>query len=107
MRTLISILMLCLALASCAVAPGGIRPLWTESTPPPANLAAPAGFTVTPAQAMRRAAASGLITRKYPWHLYADSTYYYVHDTSLGEAPYQAFIHGIKVDGRTGRVTRQ
>ena len=103
MRSIPCLVMLCLAPAACTVAPGGIRKVWDGSTPP-ANLAAPSGFTVTPAQAARVARGSNAISLKSKWTIYADSKYYYFHDAFFGDEPYRAYVNGLRVDGRTGRV---
>ncbi len=104
MRSILTLVFFCVALVGCAVAPGGIRPVWTESSPPPAGLAAPAGFTITPARALGVARGSGLLSSHQECHIYADSQYYYVLDTFFGKAPYQAVVHGIRVNGKTGKI---
>ena len=104
MRSVLAVLFFCVALVGCAVAPGGIRPVWTASSPPPASLAAPAGFSITPARALGVARGSGLLSSRNESYIYADSEYYYVQDTFFGKAPYQALIHGVRVDGKTGKI---
>ena len=74
---------------------------------PPADLPPPSGFTVTPAQAVSAARESGSLSLKHVWHVYADSGYYYVHDTFLGDSPRRAFVQGVRVDGKTGEIVRR
>lgn len=44
---------------------------------------------------------------KHDWHIYADSQYYYVHDTFLGDNPRRAFDLGVRVDGQSGEIVRR
>jgi hypothetical protein len=107
MRTLLSISVLCLALLGCATSSHDIRAVWTQPTLPPANLPPPSGFTVTPAQAASAVRKSGALSLKHVWHVYADSGYYYVQDTFLGDGPHRAFAQGVRIDGRTGEIVRR
>src|SRR5688572_17004686 len=101
MRTLFPISALCLALVGCTTTSRDVRAVWTQPTPPTADLPAPPGFSVTPAQAFTTVRESGAISLKHAWHVYADSGYYYVHDTFLGDGPRRAFAQGVRIDGRT------
>lgn len=107
MRTFISILALCLMFVGCDTASRDVHPVWTQPTLPPADLPPPSGFKITPAQAVSAARESGALSLKHVWHIYADSDYYYVHDTFLGDSPRRAFTQGIRVDGRTGEIARR
>ncbi|MGH9880620.1 MAG: hypothetical protein ACRD6N_04225 [Pyrinomonadaceae bacterium] len=107
MRSLLSISILCFALVGCAKASRDVRAVWTQQTSPPANLPPPSGFTVTPAQAFSLARESGALSLKHVWYIYADSGYYYVHDTFLGDSPRRAFVQGVRIHGRTGEIVRR
>ena len=107
MRTLLSISIVCLVLVGCATASREVRAVWTQPTSPPADLPSPSGFTVTPAQAVSVARESRALSVKHVWHVYADSGYYYVHDTFLGDGPRRAFAQGVRIDGRTGEIVRR
>lgn len=107
MRTLLSIPILCLVLLGCATTPQEVRAIWAKPTSPPSDLPAPVGFTVTPAQAFEIARESKMISLKHVWHVYADSAYYYVHDTFLGDSPHRAYAQGVRIDGRTGEIVRR
>jgi hypothetical protein len=103
-RTLLSISILCLALAGCAIASRDVRTVWIQPTLPPADLPPPSGFTVTPAQAISAARGSGALSLKHVWHVYADSRYYYVHDTFFGDGLRRALAQGVRIDGKTGEI---
>ena len=107
MRTLLSIVTLCLVVAGCTTLPSDVRAVWTEKTPPPADLAAPAGFGITPAKAYSVVFDSRALSLKHIWYVYADSRYYYVHDTFLGDSPRRAFAQGVRIDGQTGEIVRR
>jgi len=107
MRTLISLSALCLMLLGCATTPQDVQVVWAERTPPPPDLPPPAGFTVSPLQAYSTVSDSRALTLKHVWHLYADSRYYYVHDTFLGDSPRRAFAQGVRLDGRSGEIVKR
>ena len=90
-----------LLLAGCAGKHQHVRPLWTKDAVPPADLAAPAGFTVTPAQALATVRDSGTLSLKHYWYVYADSRYYYIDDAFLGSNARTAYHRGRRVDGQT------
>ena len=94
-------------LLGCATTPREIRAVWTQPTPPPGDLPAPPGFTVTPAQAFKVARDSDMISLKHHWHLYADARYYYVHDVFLGSSVRRAYDQGVRINGRTGQIERR
>lgn len=81
-----------------------VRPVWTQPTAPPARMPAPAGFAVTPAQAHSVVWKSRVLSLKHVWHIYADSRFYYVHDTFLGDSPRRALKQGVRVDGQSGAI---
>ncbi|HPY31464.1 MAG TPA: hypothetical protein PLT00_13705 [Verrucomicrobiota bacterium] len=93
-----------LLVAGCATVPSDFRSVWTDVTPPPTGLPAPAGFAVTPAEAYAVVFDSRRLSLKHVWHIYADSHDYYVHDAFLGASPRRAFTQGVRVDGRTAEV---
>lgn len=101
---LLWIVALCLMLGGCATVPRDVRAVWTEKAPPPVDLAAPAGFSVTPVRAYFVVLDSRSLSMKHAWHVYADSRYYYVHDTFLGDSPGRAYAQGVRVDGQTGEI---
>jgi hypothetical protein len=107
MRTLLSILMLCMVAAGCTTVPRDLHAVWTETTPPPADLAAPGGFAITPSKAYSVVFDSRALSLKHVWQIYADSHYYYVHDTFLGDSRHRAFAQGVRIDGQTGEVVRR
>jgi hypothetical protein len=93
-----------LALVGCATLPPQFQAVWTQPGSPPAELAAPAGFTISPAQAHNIVREAQILSLKHHWSIYADSQNYYVHDTFLGDSPREAFRHGVRVDGKTGAI---
>ena len=93
-----------LACTGCAVTRPATRPVWKHPGRPPSELAAPAAFIITPAQAYDKVWASRRLSLKHVWHLYADATHYYLLDSFLGSSPVQARLKGVRVDGRTGRL---
>ena len=107
MRNLLITFAFSLVMAGCATAPKDVRAVWTEPTPPSADVAVPAGFTITPTQAFAAARESGMISLKHVWHIYADTEYYYVHDTFLGDSPRLAYLQGVRIDGQTGQVAKR
>jgi hypothetical protein len=107
MRTLLSIAMLCLVVVGCTTVPRDLQAVWTEKAPPPADIAAPAGFAITPSKAYSVVFDSRALSLKHVWHVYADSRYYYVHDAFLGDSPRRAFAQGVRVDGQTGEIVRR
>lgn len=107
MRVLISISAFCLIMVGCATKPHDFRAVWTGRTAPPADLAAPAGFMVSPAQAYAAVWDARVLSLKHDWNLYADSRYYYVHDAFFGESARRAFIQGVRIDGQTGKIVRR
>jgi hypothetical protein len=86
----------------------GFHPVWTpnDGAWPAKSLAAPAGFTLTPYQAYEITRESRSLSLKHRWDLYADSRYYYVHDTFLGDSPKEAHKYGLCIDGRTGKIEK-
>jgi hypothetical protein len=76
--------------------------LWDEYEEPPSSLAAPEGFTITPAQAYQ------IVThgdpQKFAWYVYADQTNYYLvkHAPLLIPTSGYARKYGAQVDGRSG-----
>lgn len=107
MCMLLSTSAFCLILVGCATTPREVRAVWTQPTIPPADLSAPSGFTVTPTQAFTVARDSDMISLKHIWHIYADSHYYYVHDTFLGDSPRRAYAQAVRIDGQTGHIVRR
>lgn len=86
----------------------GFHPVWTPkgSEWPAKSLAAPAGFTITPYQAYEITRENKSRSLKHQWHLYADSRYYYVHDTFLGDSPKEVHRYGLCIDGETGKIEK-
>lgn len=86
--------------------PTGFHAVWTpkDGKWPERSLTAPAGFKVTPYEAYEITRKGFHRSLKHRWHLYADASHYYVHDTFLGDSPQEAHKHGLRIDGRTGRV---
>ncbi len=107
MRTLLSISTLCLVLLGCATPSRDVRAVWTQPTAPPSDLPAPDGFTVSPSRAYSAVWDSRALSLKHVWHIYADSRYYYVHDTFLGDSPRRALAQGVRIDGQTGEIVRR
>lgn len=82
--------------------------MWTQREWPPAEWAAPAGFSVTPRQAYEIVRETPwTLSLKHVWHLHADGRYYYVHDTFGGDGAFRAFQQGVRVDGRTGEIVKR
>ena len=106
-RTPLAISVLGLVLAGCATTPRDLRAVWTQPTRPPIDLPAPAGFSVTPAHALAVTRSSRMLSQKHIWHIYADSRYYYVHDTFLSESPKRVYAQGVRIDGQTGEIVRR
>ncbi len=107
MRTLLLVAALCFLIAGRATAPRDLRAVWMEKTAPPADLAAPTGFVVTPSKAYSVVLDSRALSMKHVWHVYADSRYYYVHDTFLGDSPSRAYAQGVGIDGQTGEIVKR
>lgn len=100
-----------LGLCGCVMfhrVPTDFQPLWTpkDGAWPAKSMAAPAGFTITPHRAYEITRKGYYRSLKHQWHLYADSQYYYVHDTFLGDSAKEAHREGLRIDGRTGQVVR-
>lgn len=106
MRYLLTIIVVFLTVAGCSTTPNDVRSVWMPSTSFPAKLPPP-GFRVTPMQALKAARDSRMISLKHIWHIYADSHYYYVHDTFLGDSSKMAYDQGVRIDGQTGEVARR
>lgn len=100
-------LLISLLLIGCATMPPQFQAVWTQPGSPPAELATPAGFSISPAEAHNIVRESRLLSLKHHWSIYADSQNYYVHDTFLGNSPREAFRHGVQVDGRTGAILKR
>jgi len=81
-----------------------VHPVWKERGAPSASVLAPRGFNITPSQAYAAARAARRLEEKHIWHLYADSNYYYVHDSFLGSNSALARRFGVRINGRTGAV---
>jgi hypothetical protein len=97
-----NIVVVCFLAAGCAAKHEHVRPLWTKDAFPPRDLAAPSGFSVTPAQALAAVRDSGTLSLKHYWYVYADSRYYYIDDAFLGSNARTAYQRGRRVDGQTG-----
>ncbi len=69
-------------------------------------MAAPEGFTITPAQAYAQVFATKSLSLKHTWHIYADADCYYVYDTFLGTGERKAY-QGVKVSGKSGVIERE
>ena len=102
---------LLLALAGC-VAPlaslgDDTRRLWDQTKPPSETVAAPDGFTVTPAQAY--AVVTGGRPQKFAWYIYADSTSYYLVEHAPLLAPTSGYArkYGVQIDGRSGACLKR
>jgi hypothetical protein len=91
--------------AGCAISGSeSVSPVWTERGAPSSAVALPPGFRISPARAYAIARESRRISLKHIWHIYADSRFYYVHDTFLGSGPRQARATGLRIDGQTGEI---
>jgi hypothetical protein len=104
MRAILSILTLCLFLFGCATTPQEVRSVWAQPAPPPANMPAPVGFTVTPTEAFSIALHSGIISPMHFYHIYADSGHYYVLDIFHGDSGRRAYGQGVRINGQTGAI---
>ncbi|HEY1084401.1 MAG TPA: hypothetical protein VGE29_19190 [Prosthecobacter sp.] len=102
-----SALILTVAVTGCIGPREQLQPVWLGEREPPASLAAPAGFAVSPAQAFETVRQSRIISLKHVWHVYADSRCYYVHDAFLGTSAGHAKNQGVRVDGQTGQILEQ
>ena len=84
----------------------GTRKLWGEWGPPPATLATPSGFKVTPAEAYQIATKGESL--RFALCIYADRTHYYfaphaaLRITTSGYARW----YGLRVDGITGECPK-
>lgn len=96
-----------LVLVGCVTMPRQFQAVWTQPGSPPAELAAPVGFTISPAQAHNIVREARILSLKHQWSIYADSRNYYVHDTFLGDSPREAFRHGARIDGKTGAILKR
>lgn len=97
-----ALIVVCFLAAGCAHR--HVRPLWTKDAVAPADLASPAGFAVTPTQALATARDSRALSLKHYWYVYADSSYYYVDDAFLGSNARTAYRRGVRIHGQTGKV---
>lgn len=70
MRTLLSMAMLCLVVVGCTTVPRDFQDVWMKKTPPPADLAAPTGFTVTSSKAYSLVIDSRALSLKHVRHIY-------------------------------------
>ena len=84
-----------------------MQAVWKQPSKPPSDLSAPPGFVTTPAQAYSAVRDARALSLKHVWHVYADSSYYYVHDTFLGGGPRRAYAQGVRVDGHTGQIVKR
>src|SRR5438045_2057292 len=99
-----TVILVCGWAAGCAKTHEQVRALWTKDTAPPADMSAPVGFTVKPAQALTIARESRALSLKHVWHVYAGSRYYYIHDAFWGSRARLAYLQGLRVDGQTGEI---
>lgn len=104
MYTLIFLFTLCVFLLGCAAPIRDVSAVWTQPTAPPTDLPPPYGFTVSPLQAYSAIWDSRALSMKHVCHIYADSRYYYIHDTFLGDSPRRALAQGVRIDGQTGEI---
>lgn len=105
-------LFLCLLLGwfpGCAHHSRNIHSVWQGGIvpKPAATLPAPAGFSITPAQAHAIVWESRMLSLKHHWHLYADTQYYYMLDTFLGDSPRKAYRVGVRIDGKPGEIAKR
>jgi hypothetical protein len=107
----VSIIAALAMLSACGTRPitsmtDGTRKVWGQWGPPPATLAAPKGFKVTPAEAYQ--IVTGGEGLRFALYIFADSTHYYfaphaaLRITTSGYARW----YGIRVDGVTGECQR-
>jgi hypothetical protein len=94
-------------LTGCVISPlasltDRTRQIWGEYGPPPATLAAPKGFKVTPAEAYMIVA--GKERQKFGLYIYADRTHYYLAPHVPLQIPTSGYarMYGVQVDGTTG-----
>jgi hypothetical protein len=84
----------------------GTRKVWDQWGPPPATLAAPSGFRVTPTEAYQ------IVTRgeelRFALYIFADRTHYYFapHAALRITTSGYARMYGLQVDGMTGECLK-
>ena len=81
-----------------------VRPLWKGPGSPPASLAAPDGFKISPLEADLYSMGGGDLYLKFSHHLYADNENYYVYVPFLISNSAKAKRYGIKINGQTGML---
>jgi hypothetical protein len=111
MVRVISILACIAMLSGCVSKPfsslvDGTRQVWDGVGSPPATLAAPGGFRVTPAEAYQFVTAGK--PQKFSLYIYADRTHYYFAPHAPLKIPTSGYVraYGVTVDGMTGVCTK-
>jgi hypothetical protein len=84
----------------------GTRKVWGQWGPPPATLAAPNGFKVTPTEAYQ--IATGGEELRFALYIFADRTHYYFapHAALRITTSGYARRYGLRVDGMTGECVK-
>ena len=107
----ISILASIATLSGCVTKPFSsltdrTRQVWDGVGSPPATLAAPNGFRITPAEAYQ--IITGGKPQKFSLYIYADRTHYYFAPHAPLKIPTSGYArsYGVTVDGMTGVCTR-
>ncbi len=107
----VSALVVLSTLAGCVISPlasltDRTRQIWDEYGPPPATLAAPSGFKITPAEAYTIVA--GGQPQKFGLYIYADRTHYYLAPHVPLQIPTSGYarMYGILVDGTSGACSK-
>ncbi|HYF37270.1 MAG TPA: hypothetical protein VD994_18355 [Prosthecobacter sp.] len=106
MRPICFLVLLSFWFGGCADIPRGFHAVWTLPLPPGKDTPAPAGFTITPTQAIAIAHDSGALSRKHILHVYADADHYYIHDVFFGGGAHRALKQAVRIHGRTGAIVR-
>ena len=98
------------SVSSCALSTNGksqnmLIEVWKTAGWPPAEMAAPEGFRVTPREAYRVVAESHRLSLKHKWVCFRDRNYYYIAD-AFGEdgRAKTAAKQGVRVNGMSGAI---
>ena len=79
--------------------------IWNQPGWPPESMPAPAGFTVTPAEAYVAVADSKRLSLKHAWFCFRDESDYYIAE-AFGRTANAANArrHGIRVNGQSAAL---
>ena len=102
MKQIITILAAALTIVATMSCNKDITEVWAESSGRvPPSWPTPPGFTISPSEA-QTIADKYFGPRKNVWHIYADSTNYYIVDGFFGSSPSRAAKAGLKINGTSG-----